>query len=227
MPVAKADTIVAINKDEQEYVKKIYKRDSHLIYWASPKSDSMSHQTKPAGTIPDEYLFFIGKIKKRKGWDTVLEALAELKRKGLNKKLIFVSPDDTAVAKNYATTLGVVNDVFFHSYVSNAEKNWLYTHATYVLAPSRYEGFGLPVFEAFIAGKPLLATDIAVYVEFLQHKKNAMMSKTGDGLNLAQNIIELDNNPQLAKIIVHAGKITASQFTEEIMINKFLELISN
>jgi glycosyltransferase involved in cell wall biosynthesis len=226
MPVAKADIIVAINKDEQKYIKQIYKRDSLLIYWSIPKSTNNA-QKKPQGEIPKNYLFFIGQIKKRKGWDTAIDALAELKKQGVNKNLIFVAPTtDISEAKNYAQHLGVLNQVYFFTQISNEERNWFYANSEYVLAPSRYEGFGLPVFEAFNAGKPLLATDIPVYLEFLEHKKNAMISKMGDGNSLAENIKELDSKPNLASNLVLAGKKTASKYNEDVMIQKFIDLIS-
>ena len=224
MPVAKADTIVAINQDEQFYIKKFYHRDSELIYWASP-ANPMSEQVKPAGVIPGQYLFFIGMVKKRKGWDTAIEAVEKLKRQGLHKNLVFVSPSDNAEAVDYARQLGIDGQIYFFQKITNAEKNWFYAHAQFILAPSRYEGFGLPVFEAFTAGKPLLATDIAVYLEFLEHKKNAMISKCGDSSGLADNIRELDANPALAESLVINGKKTAAQFSAAVMINKFVNLI--
>jgi len=44
MPIAKADIIVAINQDEQKYIKKFYNRDSVLIYWCIKK---MKKKKKP------------------------------------------------------------------------------------------------------------------------------------------------------------------------------------
>ena len=43
-------------------------------------------------------------------------------------------------------------------YVSNEELSRLYSHADLYLAPSRHEGFGLPVLEAFRCGCPVLAS---------------------------------------------------------------------
>jgi len=44
--------------------------------------------------------------------------------------------------------------------VSGAELEWLYRHATVVLLPTRYEGFGLPLLEAAARGRPVVAADI-------------------------------------------------------------------
>ncbi len=44
--------------------------------------------------------------------------------------------------------------------VSPAELEWLYAHATMLLFPTRYEGFGLPLIEAAARALPVLASDI-------------------------------------------------------------------
>ena len=228
MPISKADIIVAINEDEQKYIKRFYDRDSVLIYWCIKKNngDKIKPSEDKYGPIPGEYLLFIAQIKKRKGWDTVIEALAVLKNQGIKKNLVFDCPaTNVEEAKNYIEKLGIEDQVFFFCQVTNEEKNWLYDHAQYVLAPSRYEGFGLPVFEAFVAGKPLFGTDTPVYLEFLRHKENAMVSKTGSAQELAQNIKMLDNDPALANCLVLEGYKTAARFSGKVMIDKFVKLI--
>lgn len=227
MPIAKADQIVAINKDEQQYVRRFYRREADLIYWCIPQTarEEVRPPEDKYGRLPSTYLLFIGQIKKRKGWDTVVEALQILEQRGVKKNLVFVCPTrELGSAREHIRRLGVSDQVFFLSAITNEEKNWLYAHAQYVLAPSRYEGFGLSVFEAFQAGKPVLATDIPVYLEFLEHRRNAMISKTGSAEALADNVLELDGNPRLQSTLILEGRKTADRFSEEVMVKKFLEL---
>lgn len=54
--------------------------------------------------------------------------------------------------------------------VSPAELEWLYAHATLLLFPSRYEGFGLPLVEAAARALPVIASDIPA------------LRETGDGV---------------------------------------------
>lgn len=49
--------------------------------------------------------------------------------------------------------------------VSESELEWLYRHATLVLFPTHYEGYGLPVIEAAVRGAPVLCSDIPVLRE--------------------------------------------------------------
>lgn len=228
LPIAKADAIVAINKDEQNYIKIFYGRDSTLIYWAAPPVQIQPQIVQLTNNpIPDFHLLFIGKKRKRKGWDTMLEALAILKSRGLKKKLVFVCPDlDITMAEQLANRLGISDQIFFRSQISNEDKILIFQKAQYVVVPSRYEGFGLPVFEAFQAGKPVIATDIPVFKEFLEHEKNALLFPPGDAKSLAENIIALDRNPELIKHLVDEGYKTAAQFTSEMMVDRFVRLFN-
>lgn len=226
MPTAKADQIITINYDEQKYTKQFYGRDSAMIYWSIPKDQPMPTEKPTDVKIPEKYLFFIGQVKRRKGWDTAIEAIAELKKQNIKKNLVFVCPAPAInEAEDIVNKLNLKDQVTFLTDISNEERNWLYKNAQYVLIPSRYEGFGLPVFETFLAGKPVLATDIPVFLEFLKHKKNSMLSRVGDSQEMAENIKILDQNPELVKELVKNGKQTALEFNDEKMISKYLDLI--
>lgn len=64
-----------------------------------------------------------------------------------------------ALAARVAARLGVPHR---HAWrVSDDELRTLYTGARVVLVPSRAEGFGLPLLEAFSVGAPVVASDIA------------------------------------------------------------------
>jgi glycosyltransferase involved in cell wall biosynthesis len=56
--------------------------------------------------------------------------------------------------------LNLDNDVFFVGHVSPAELHGLYKLARAVVYPSRFEGWGLPVLEAFEAGVPIACASV-------------------------------------------------------------------
>jgi glycosyltransferase involved in cell wall biosynthesis len=186
-------------------------------------------ESKPNVDIPKRFFLFIGQLKRRKGWDTVLEAMAHLKKeKGNDVHLVFVTPfKDMSEPIEYARTLGVSSSVTFLSAVSNEEKGWLLAHCTYVLIPSRYEGFGLVVFEAFLAKKPVCATTIRSFLEFLEDRKNALLYAPGDSEGLARAVAELDANPELQKKLVEEGTRTAERFNYNRMVDAYVNLFDS
>ena len=57
------------------------------------------------------------------------------------------------------TSLGIGDRVILPGPVSEAEKLYLYQNCKAFFVPSIAEGFGLPVIEAMIAGKPVFCSD--------------------------------------------------------------------
>ena len=227
MPTAHADGIVSMNTNEKKYVQELYHRSSKLIYWCTPRYLEVG-QEKPDADIPERFFLFIGQLKLRKGWDTVLDAMALLKQAGKNEHLVFVTPfKDLTVPTEYARERGILSNVTFLPAISNEVKRWLLAKCTYVLIPSRYEGFGLVVFEAFLAKKPICATTISSFLEFLEDHTNALLHEPGDSKGLVRAIGEFDANPGLQKKVVEEGIHTAERFNYNHMVDEYVELFDS
>jgi glycosyltransferase involved in cell wall biosynthesis len=219
-PMARADRLITITEFEREWVKRVMGLDSKLVPWGvklEADQASESEPQLPEGCPRENFLFFIGQVKRRKGWDTIIEALALLKEQGVRKDLVFVtssSPDEYKEAHDLVERLGVKDRVHFLYRVSNEEKAWLYRRATGLLAPSRYEGFGLTPFEAFDFGVPVFGTDIPVYSDFLKDGYNSLISKKGDPVTLAENVKRLDQ-PGMRDVLIRGGKETVAKYTDK------------
>ena len=55
-----------------------------------------------------------------------------------------------------------------HYQVNDAQLNYLYKNALLFIYPSLYEGFGLPILEAFRASCPILLSDTDCFIEIAQ-----------------------------------------------------------
>ncbi len=73
----------------------------------------------------------------------------------------------TGRRKGGSPALGTASDVRRLGIVSDSELARLYAHARAVLAPSRYEGFGLVPLEALAAGAWVVASEIPAHREVL------------------------------------------------------------
>ena len=224
-PAAHADAVIAISEDEKKYIKQLYGRDSTRVYWSAARFIDHKEE-RPKVEIPEKFHFFMGQIKLRKGWDVAIDAIAELKKGGSTEHLVFVSPQkDLTEPTEYAKERGVLDQITFLVNISNEEKNWLYTHCTYVLIPSRYEGFGLIAFEAYLAKKPIIASNLIVFLEFMNDKQNVMFFDTGNGKQLAEKIKELDANPELREHLIQGGLKTAEDFNYKRMVDEHVAVI--
>jgi glycosyltransferase involved in cell wall biosynthesis len=114
--------------------------------------------------LPERYVLFAGNREPRKNLGTLLRAHDAARSSDPDvPPLVIVGPagwgDAWAGARpdpQHVRLLGFLSDVDLRATVAGADA---------VCAPSRYEGFGLPVIEAFATGTPVLASDIPAHRE--------------------------------------------------------------
>jgi alpha-1,3-rhamnosyl/mannosyltransferase len=119
-----------------------------------PASALQRPERPPAGP----FALVVGANRVHKGLDTLADAWRAL---GPRAPLSLVSAGaDLRGAFPLAVMAREIPDLHVLGAVTPAELEWLYRHATLVLVPSRYEGFGFPLLEAAARGAPVLASDL-------------------------------------------------------------------
>ncbi|MBN9298378.1 MAG: glycosyltransferase family 4 protein [Filimonas sp.] len=116
--------------------------------------------------FPFRYFLFVGSMDPRKNLSSLMKAFAQVQLHDMH--LVVVG----AVNKSFnAATQGEIEkykthpNIHFAGPVTDAELAKCYAFAEALVMPSVYEGFGLPIVEAFAAGIPVLAADIPVFRE--------------------------------------------------------------
>lgn len=138
------------------------------------------------------YLYHGGGLEVRKNTEAVLRgyALALTRKEDLPPLVISgkiyaeTNPLATPVNK-LLEELGLSQKVRLLGPVPQADLPFLYQGAKLFLFPSQYEGFGLPVLEAFASKVPVITTSAGALAE-LAHPTSALVVATGQ--NLADNI---------------------------------------
>lgn len=112
---------------------------------------------RPVSVAGDFFLFVGSCGSPNKNFNRLILALAE---SGLDIPLVVVGPDDPAPYLQ-----GVQVPVRYLGHVAEETLLALYDHATVLLFPSLFEGFGYPVVEAMARGCPVLTSNIEVIRE--------------------------------------------------------------
>lgn len=176
-----------------------------------------------------KYILFLGTVEPRKNLPILIEAYAKLDSALTNEYSLVIAggsgwkSERTQLAIKTAQEKGL--SVIQTGYVDNADKSALYQKASLFVMPSLYEGFGMPILEAFASHTPVIASDIPVLHEAggqgalyfrpdsAEELKNAVVSVLGDSklqskmLNLATKHLKSFSWADNAKLIVDAIKM--------------------
>ncbi len=96
---------------------------------------------------------------------------------------------EKGLLEKYASDLGINKSVRFLGWVDNVSS--LFTSADVFLSTSEYEGYGMSVIEAGLAGVPVVTTDVGVAGEVLVDGRNSYIISVGDTMGIAARISEL------------------------------------
>jgi glycosyltransferase involved in cell wall biosynthesis len=162
----------------------------------------------PAGP----YLLSLATLEPRKGLDVLLQALARAGAPEVPLLLVgqpgWGGVDPLAAAAELGLPDGRVRVL---GRLPDADLATALTRATALVAPSRAEGFGLPVLEAMAAGVPVVSSDAAALVEV--GAGATVTSPIGDPVALAEALARVMGDPVLRAELVAAGRTRAAAYS--------------
>jgi glycosyltransferase involved in cell wall biosynthesis len=117
--------------------------------------------------IPDRYIVYPGQTWPHKNHLRLIEALAELRQRGTTIPLVSTGrpTEYMGVIRRRVEELGLGSQVSFVGYLAPAELDAVLAHSTALVFPSLFEGWGLPVVEAFSLGIPVACSNAAALPE--------------------------------------------------------------
>jgi glycosyltransferase involved in cell wall biosynthesis len=143
-----ADLVLTLSESARadlEGVLSLPRAKIRITYLGGPPLD-----VEPSSKEP--YFLFVGGTEKRKNLGAVLEAVSSLD--GVELRVV-----GTHTASPVHDARREQRGVRWLGHVSEHELAELYRHATALVFPSRYEGFGLPLLEAMAHRTPVIASD--------------------------------------------------------------------
>lgn len=165
---------------------------------------------------PEPTLAYVGRLKRYKGVDVVLRAVARVARERPAEPVRLVVAgrgDDDERLERIAAELGIEALVEFRGYVSEEEKISLLRRAWANVYPSPKEGWGITNVEAAACGTPSLASDAPGLRESVVDGETGRLVPHGDVDAWATAIAELAARPELVERMGAAAVRFAAQFT--------------
>jgi glycosyltransferase involved in cell wall biosynthesis len=232
--IAKATRILCVNRTMMIEAKQQGIPEDKLIYFPNflPEIPAEIVSKTPA-KIP--VIGFLGRLKPEKGADILLEAVALLRARNVEVKILLAGsgPEEQAL-RALCQKLQLQDYVQFLGWCDNVEENF-FPKIDLLCVPSRWESFGLVILQSFACSVPVVATNSAGAQDLIAHEKNGWLSNANPEAlaeRLSQALSNVENWPgiistafaevekftmakqgaRLSKILLSASKRTYSVF---------------
>ena len=161
-------------------------------------------------------ILYVGRIKKYKGLDVIVEAVAGLKADFPDLELkIAGSGDDVPRLKEKAKSLGMEAWTHFLGFVSEDRKVELYGEARVAVNSSLKEGWGLTSIEANACGTPVVATDVPGLCDSVRDGETGWLVPFGDAKGFAAALRRILADPAEAEAMRTRALAWADRHTWE------------
>lgn len=148
-----------------------------------PNGIDVRHYSPDPGSASVERptLLFLGRLKRYKRIDLVLDAVAELAREGLDVELLVAGDgEEHAALRGQAERLGIADRVRLLGFVDDRLKLELLRRAWVHVLTSPKEGWGLSILEAGACGTPSVASDAPGLREAVVDGETGLLVPHGD-----------------------------------------------
>jgi glycosyltransferase involved in cell wall biosynthesis len=132
------------------------------------RKTKLTDKLRQQGLVEKGYILYLGTIEPRKNLETLVAAYAALGSGRASYSLVLAGGKgwkDESILAAVAEQQAKGANIILTGYISEEEKNALYSNAACFVLPSHYEGFGMPIFEAMQHGLPVAVSDIPVFRE--------------------------------------------------------------
>jgi len=175
--------------------------------------------------ITQPYIFALSSLSPHKNIDGLLKAFFLIKEHG-HRELKLVLAGKLPRTKSELVTLIQSSkwkrDVIFTGYVPDEVLAGLYKNAEVFVFPSLYEGFGIPVLEAFQYGTPVACSNRAAIPEIAGNA--AVYFDPKNVKEIAEVLDRLLTDENWRKYLAKAGKERIAHFTWEKAAHQTLEV---
>jgi glycosyltransferase involved in cell wall biosynthesis len=160
--------------------------------------------TPPPPASPSGDTLFLGRLSREKGVDLLLRAWAKVRN--ANRRLVIAGtgPEESSL-KNLASDLNLTN-IVFTGFLDKEQQASLWSNSSALVVPSIWdEPFGMVVLEAWAKERPIVAYAKGALPELIRHGVNGLLADPFSIDDLAKNIQELIDKPDLGPCLGGAG----------------------
>lgn len=232
----KADRIITVSNFSKRDIANTYKVDREkidVIYNAprdiyKPESEDKKLEIRQKYSQGCKYFIYIGSINKRKNVARAIRAFDVFRRQTKENFKFLICGAQMGENKDVFEAYREIEhkeDVLFMGRMSSQDLSEVLSAATALILPSIFEGFGMPIVEAFAAQVPVICS-----------KLSAMPEIAGDAAlyidpysvgEIADAFTQIATSDDLAKTLIERSKLRLEEFSWDRSANKLQEIAKN
>ena len=205
----RANTILTVSESSARDIRHFFRRRATVIPPVFSEVSARSSDTLVPEELRDKsYVVYNGGLDPRKNVPKLLEAFAIAAKKWPELSLVMLGKG-YEVFDSEITNLGISDKVVRTGYVDDDTRTSILRSAVAVAYPSLYEGFGLPLLEAFAVETPVLTAANSSLVEVAGDA--AVCVDPRDPAAIAAGLLQM-RDPQLTEALRVKGLARLDRF---------------
>lgn len=181
----RASSVVCVSKHTRDELVRFHPSTTDKIR-VMHSASGFTADEPPSPDRGRPFGLFVCNVAANKGAETLVAAMDLLQKRGVAVDIRHVGRDEGSFIARSQQALNTEGGPTPLGAVSDAELKSLYGRAAFLVFPSDYEGFGLPIIEAQTFGLPVIASNIPVLTEVAG--EGAVFFERGDAAQLADQI---------------------------------------
>lgn len=162
--------------------------------------------------IHQPFFLYVGRLETKKNLVQIIKAF-NLVHKGHDTQLVLAGMP----GHGYGAIKAALDDssaresILLPGFISDQQRDILLQTTTGFVFPTLYEGFGIPILEAFQAGAPVITSDRGAATEVAGEAALLVNPDDRDAIALAMQVLLIDERRR--RVLVERGTARASQFS--------------
>lgn len=210
-----SDRIIAISEFTKRSIVDKYgvNPDTVTVIYLAPQKEKDGHPS--LSSLPASFIFYPAAIWPHKNHRILIRAMNILKSKFPDLHLVFTGMTKNKKLKDELRALveayGLTDRVRFLGFVPDEDMPLIYKRTKALVYPSSFEGFGIPLVEAFKFGTPVIAADNSSIAEVVGNA--GLLVETGNVRLLADAMEKVLSDFKLREDLISKGRKRAEDFS--------------
>ncbi|MFZ2226639.1 MAG: glycosyltransferase family 1 protein [Candidatus Moraniibacteriota bacterium] len=236
LAIRRADKVIGVSRFTRDEILRHYEPSSKKVdYIYNAVADDFLRQTfsreklekiRKKYNLPEKFILYLGTLQPRKNIPVLIEAYAQIKDQLPGMKLVLAG----GKGHNYDRQIDAMirrcklenGAVFFPGFITEPDKKAVMLLADSFCFPSLYEGFGIPILEAFACNVPCVVSEIPPHFEVA--KDAALFFAPNDARALAEKLGRISLETDLRTELLRKEKEQLGTFSWQKTTQKMLRI---